>query len=73
MVKGTRKSRTKGEMSLAVGGDHAGFPLKGPVIEFLRGLGHAVLDCGSYDPALAKLAELEREAAAEWAAHERRR
>ena len=36
---------------LAVGGDHAGFPLKGPLIEFLRGQGHQVEDCGSYDPA----------------------
>jgi ribose 5-phosphate isomerase RpiB len=23
-------------LSLAIGGDHAGFPLKGPIIEFLR-------------------------------------
>jgi len=38
-------------ISLAVGGDHAGFPLKGPIIEFLRSQGHAVRDCGSYDPA----------------------
>jgi len=36
---------------LAVGGDHAGFPLKGPLIEFLRSQGHVVEDCGSYDPA----------------------
>jgi len=36
---------------LAVGGDHAGFSMKGPLIEFLRGLGHTVEDCGSYDPA----------------------
>ena len=38
-------------LSLAVGGDHAGFPLKGPLIEFLRAQGHKVEDCGSYDPA----------------------
>ena len=38
-------------LSIAVGGDHAGFPLKAPLIEFLRGLGHQVEDCGSYDPA----------------------
>ncbi len=36
---------------LAVGGDHAGFAMKAPVIEFLRSLGHQVEDCGSYDPA----------------------
>jgi ribose 5-phosphate isomerase B len=40
---------TNAQMSLAVGGDHAGFALKGPIIEFLRGLGHTVEDCGSYD------------------------
>ncbi|MBZ5622330.1 MAG: ribose 5-phosphate isomerase B [Acidobacteriia bacterium] len=41
---------TKAPRALAVGGDHAGFPLKGPLIEFLRGQGHTVQDCGSYDP-----------------------
>jgi ribose 5-phosphate isomerase B len=38
-------------LHLAVGGDHAGFHLKGPLIGFLRGQGHLVEDCGSYDPA----------------------
>jgi len=33
---------------LAVGGDHAGFPLKGPVIDFLRALGHEVTDFGTH-------------------------
>lgn len=36
--------------SLAVGGDHAGFPMKGAIIDFLRAQGHTVEDCGSYDP-----------------------
>jgi len=31
-------------MKLAIGGDHAGFPLKGPVIDFLRAQGHEVED-----------------------------
>jgi ribose 5-phosphate isomerase B len=35
-------------MKLAVGGDHAGFPLKGPVIDFLRALGHEVTDFGTH-------------------------
>ena len=35
---------------LAVGGDHAGFSLKGPLIKFLTQEGHSVEDCGSYDP-----------------------
>ncbi len=38
-------------LTLAVGGDHAGFAQKGAIIEFLRRLGHPVEDCGSYDPA----------------------
>jgi ribose 5-phosphate isomerase B len=37
--------------SIAVGGDHAGFALKGPLIDFLVSLGHRIQDCGSYDPA----------------------
>jgi ribose 5-phosphate isomerase B len=38
------------QLSLAVGGDHAGFPLKGRIIDFLRELGYLVDDCGSYNP-----------------------
>jgi ribose 5-phosphate isomerase B len=39
------------KLSLAIGSDHAGFPLKGPLIAFLKDEGHSVEDCGSYDPA----------------------
>ena len=35
-------------MKIAVGGDHAGFPMKGPVIEILRGWGHTVTDFGTH-------------------------
>ena len=35
-------------MRLAVGGDHAGFHLKGPVIEHLRTAGHDVTDFGTH-------------------------
>jgi ribose 5-phosphate isomerase B len=35
-------------MRLAVGGDHAGYPLKGPVIEVLRAAGHEVEDFGTH-------------------------
>ena len=34
-------------MRIAVGADHAGFPLKAPVIEKLRALGHEVVDLGT--------------------------
>lgn len=35
-------------MRLVVGGDHAGFPLKGPVVEKLRSWGHEVADVGAH-------------------------
>src|SRR5512141_975897 len=37
-------------MQIAIGGDHAGFSLKGPIIELLRAAGHTVHDFGSYTP-----------------------
>jgi ribose 5-phosphate isomerase B len=36
-------------MRIVVGSDHAGWPLKGPIIEFIRGLGHQVMDVGCHD------------------------
>jgi ribose 5-phosphate isomerase B len=33
-------------MKLALASDHAGFPLKQHLVEYLRGLGHEVLDLG---------------------------
>lgn len=36
-------------MKIAVGGDHAGFPLKETVVNALKALGHEVTDYGSYD------------------------
>lgn len=35
-------------MKIAVGGDHAGFPLKGPLVEWLRAHGHDVVDHGTH-------------------------
>jgi ribose 5-phosphate isomerase B len=52
-------------MRLVVGGDHAGFPLKGPVVEILRSWGHEVADVGtdSTDPVdFPDIAELVCEA-----------
>lgn len=48
-------------MKLAIGGDHAGFPLKGPVIDILKSRGHDVTDFGTHStepvdfPDIAKL------------------
>jgi ribose 5-phosphate isomerase B len=36
-------------MKIAVGADHAGFPLNETVIAELRRLGHEVVDCGTHD------------------------
>lgn len=36
-------------MRIAVGGDHAGFPLKETVVQALQKMGHEVRDFGSYD------------------------
>ena len=35
-------------MKLVIGGDHAGFPLKGPVVDFLRMQGHEIEDVGTH-------------------------
>ncbi|WP_085506146.1 ribose 5-phosphate isomerase B [Thalassobacillus devorans] len=37
-------------MIIAIGGDHAGYPLKVEVIKYLESEGHTVKDYGSYDP-----------------------
>ncbi|MDR6125284.1 ribose 5-phosphate isomerase B [Bacillus sp. SLBN-46] len=37
-------------MKIAIGSDHAGFPLKKPIMEFLEIKGYEVIDFGSYDP-----------------------
>src|SRR5918992_559704 len=37
-------------MRLVVGGDHAGFSLKGPVVDALRAWGHEVTDVGTNSP-----------------------
>lgn len=47
-------------MRLAVGGDHAGFGLKGRVIEALRTWGHDVEDLGSYTPAPVDFPDIAR-------------
>lgn len=35
-------------MRLAIGGDHCGYPIKGPIIELLRSWGHDVTDHGTH-------------------------
>ncbi|MCC7261247.1 MAG: ribose 5-phosphate isomerase B [Candidatus Latescibacteria bacterium] len=38
-------------MRLAIGGDHAGFPMKGPVVALLSAWGHQVADLGTHSAA----------------------
>jgi ribose 5-phosphate isomerase RpiB len=45
-------------MLLAVASDHAGFSLKGTVLEYLSDLGHTVEDLGTCDT--VNLADTER-------------
>ena len=44
----SQSSAAPTKMSLAVGGDHAGFPMKGPVIALLGSWGHTVKDLGTH-------------------------
>ena len=34
-------------MRIAIGGDHAGFPMKAPVVDLLQSWGHDVVDHGT--------------------------
>src|SRR5262249_32891885 len=36
------------KMRIVIGSDHAGFPLKGTLIDCIRQLGHRVVDIGTY-------------------------
>ncbi|NIO72719.1 MAG: ribose 5-phosphate isomerase B [Anaerolineae bacterium] len=36
-------------MRIAIGVDHGGFPLKGPIVDYLTTAGHEVLDLGAYN------------------------
>ncbi len=36
-------------MKIAVGADHAGFPLKGTLLEFLKSQGYEILDLGTHN------------------------
>jgi len=38
-------------MRIAIGSDHAGFELKNTLADFLKGLGHEVVDVGTYSTA----------------------
>jgi ribose 5-phosphate isomerase B len=51
-------------MRLVIGSDHAGWMLKGAVIEHVRGLGHEVIDVGSFDDKPVDFPDVARQVAA---------
>jgi ribose 5-phosphate isomerase B len=51
-------------MRLVVGSDHAGWSLKGSLVEHIRSLGHEVMDVGSYDPNPVDFPDIARKVAA---------
>lgn len=51
-------------MRLVIGSDHAGWPMKGEVIAHLRGLGHEVVDVGSFDEKPVDFPDVARKVAA---------
>jgi ribose 5-phosphate isomerase B len=48
-------------MQLVVGGDHAGFALKGPIVAALREWGHTVVDIGTHSAAPVDFPDIARE------------
>jgi ribose 5-phosphate isomerase B len=52
-------------MRLVVGGDHAGFSLKGPVVDALRQWGHTVTDVGTHTPDPVDFPDIARTLCAE--------
>lgn len=51
-------------MRLVIGSDHAGWMLKGAVIDHIRRLGHEVIDVGSYDDKPVDFPDIARQVAA---------
>lgn len=52
-------------MKLVIGSDHAGFPLKGPIIELLRSSDHTVNDVGAYSTAPVDFPDIARKVCGE--------
>ncbi len=52
-------------MRIAIGSDHAGFPMKEIIKEYLRSLGHEVLDMGTHSAQSVNYAEFAEKVARE--------
>ena len=53
----------KHKLTVSIGTDHAGFPLKAPIIQLLKERGHEVLDCGCNSPESCDYPDFVRPAA----------
>jgi ribose 5-phosphate isomerase B len=51
-------------MRLVIGSDHAGWMLKGAVVEHVKSLGHEVIDVGSFDDSPVDFPDIARQVAA---------
>jgi ribose 5-phosphate isomerase B len=51
-------------MRLVIGSDHAGFALKAALVDHIQGLGHQVVDVGSYDEKPVDFPDVARAVAA---------
>ncbi len=52
-------------LTLVIGSDHAGFALKGPVLELLRSWGHTVHDVGTYSAAPVDFPDIAKKVCSE--------
>ncbi len=52
-------------MKLVIGSDHAGYSLKGPLLELLRSWGHTLNDVGCYSPVPVDFPDIARKVGAE--------
>ena len=53
----------RSKLTISIGTDHAGFPLKAPIIAFLEDRGHAVIDYGCHSEASCDYPDFIRPAA----------
>jgi len=52
-------------VKLVIGSDHAGFPMKGPVIELLRSWGHSLNDVGTHSAAPVDFPDIAKKVSTE--------
>lgn len=48
--KGIKENEPVAPLKLVIGSDHAGFPLKGPLVKFLKSFNYSIKDVGSFNP-----------------------